>query len=55
LEGVLIFMAAAAGRLGASHGAGVGIDSEFQAPGMDVVGKGLDARGESSCCRQRHG
>src|SRR5437660_1046043 len=46
LESVLKFMAAAAGTLGASHGAGVGIDAKFQAFGMDVIGEGLDAGGE---------
>src|SRR5258708_2417595 len=47
LHGVLIFVAAAAGTLGAGHGAGVGIDAEFQALGVDIVGESFDARGES--------
>jgi len=47
LEGVLKFMTAAAGTLGAGHGAGIGIDAKLQALGMNVVGESLDAGGES--------
>src|SRR5712691_7901956 len=47
LEGVLKFMAAASGTLGAGHGASIGVDAEFQALGVNVVGESLDAGRES--------
>src|SRR5712692_3975021 len=47
LQSVLIFVAATAGTLGTSHCSRVGIDAEFQALGMDVVGESLDTGGES--------
>ena len=47
MEGVLKFMTAAAGTLGAGHGAGIGIAAKSQALGMNVVGESFDARGES--------
>src|SRR5713101_99844 len=46
LQGVLIFMAAAAGALLAGERASIGIDAKFQAFGMDVIGEDLDAVGE---------
>src|SRR5260370_890133 len=46
-QGGLIVVAAAAGAAGAGFRASIGIDAEVEALGMDVIGEGLDAGGES--------
>src|SRR6185295_2687960 len=46
LARILEFVAAAAGSSCASLGAGVGVDTELQALGVDIVGDGLDAVGK---------